>query len=610
LSLLLRAAFLLLGMAAASGAADQFLVLKDGRRFPVTFMERRGGRVVFETTRGERFSVPEDQVSEPPLASLPLAGRPAPAPPATPRPVGSPAPRADPASGPGFVPLPRRWAIDALDRARVGPKHAVGRGDGVSLALTGVVDALAELRRLPVGSGVSSANPDSLEFFGEGAQLFTSPVALATAELAPSAPAPRPRAWAARVTGAASMTMLRAGENNVVSVDVREGRARRRQDASLEEAYGEARLFDHLSVRAGIQPFVSDFRGLVFSDSNLGLRLFGSVHGHDLQYNLAFFDLLEKGTNSGLNTFETRDQQVFVANAFFRDFRPGYTLSLSLHRSRDEASKEQHYDDNGYLVRPAKAGVPRLHDVTSNYLGVAGEGTWGRWSVSHAAYLALGADQFNPIAARRLEILAGLGAVEVVHARGNARYRVSGLFASGDNDVADHRATGFDAIYELPSFAGGTFSFWARSGIVLAQTGVLLKAPASLLPALRSHKFEGQANFVNPGVLILNAGAELVLSPKLTVVVSGGHLWFHQTDALEELLFQPSIDHSIGFDLGGGAVYRPLGNDGLMVVGGLTGLIPTLGFNDIYTSGCDGVPGCGAKERGLANAFLQVQLVF
>jgi hypothetical protein len=50
--------------------ADEVLVLKDGRRIPVTRLARRGGQVVFQTTRGEVFSVPEGDVASPPLASI------------------------------------------------------------------------------------------------------------------------------------------------------------------------------------------------------------------------------------------------------------------------------------------------------------------------------------------------------------------------------------------------------------------------------------------------------------------------------------------------------------------------------------------------------------
>src|SRR5262245_35942911 len=68
---------------AAAVRADDVLVLKDGRRINVRRMARREGQVLFETTRGERFSVPEDQVVSPPLDSIPMAD----APPATSEPT-------------------------------------------------------------------------------------------------------------------------------------------------------------------------------------------------------------------------------------------------------------------------------------------------------------------------------------------------------------------------------------------------------------------------------------------------------------------------------------------------------------------------------------------
>ena len=47
-----------------------------------------------------------------------------------------------------------------------------------------------------------------------------------------------------------------------------------------------------------MQPFVSDFRGFVFSDTNLGVRAFGNYAANRFQYNLAIFERLEKDTNS------------------------------------------------------------------------------------------------------------------------------------------------------------------------------------------------------------------------------------------------------------------------------------------------------------------------
>ena len=54
-------------------------------------------------------------------------------------------------------------------------------------------------------------------------------------------------------------------------------------------------------VRVGIQPFQSDFRGFLFNDQQLGVRLFGNRDNNRFQYNLAAFWRLEKDTNCGLN---------------------------------------------------------------------------------------------------------------------------------------------------------------------------------------------------------------------------------------------------------------------------------------------------------------------
>jgi len=69
-------AVLVLLALAAVGRADDVLVLKDGRRIAVRRLARRDGQVLFETTKGERFSVAEDQVVSPPLDSIPQADAP------------------------------------------------------------------------------------------------------------------------------------------------------------------------------------------------------------------------------------------------------------------------------------------------------------------------------------------------------------------------------------------------------------------------------------------------------------------------------------------------------------------------------------------------------
>jgi hypothetical protein len=623
------------------------LVLKDGRRIPVLRLGRRGAQVVFQTLKGEGFAVPEDQVVEPPLESIPRVDAP---PAAAPTPVPEAAVEAPPAAEPPavetpaapvppetapildgeFVPLSDRWEIDFPPD----PRFAKGRlldpynqnvlkgdkpvaGESLFLVLGGVLDAPLEGKRTPVASGVSASDAGSSEFFGRGGSLFTSPRAALSVELFHGQTAFKPKDWALKATGVFNLNYVRFQENNNVNADVREGRSRQRHDFALEEAFGEVKLltlsrhYDFVSLRAGIQPFLSDFRGFVFSDVNLGARLFGNAADNTWQYNAAYFDLLEKETNSELNTFERREQKVIVANVFRQDFlTKGYTLSLSYHRSQDEAGEKQHYDANGFLVRPAKIGTPRLHELRTNYLGLAGDGHWGRLNVSEAFYYVFGEDEDHPLANGPQDIRAFMAAAELSVDRDWARFKLAGFFASGDDDPFDERATGFDSIYDAPNFAGGVFSFWNRTPIALTQTGVLLKGPFSLLPDLRSNKFEGQANHVNPGILIANAGLDAELTPKLKAVLTASYLRFHETGSLEQLLFQPEIRNTIGFDVGGGVVYRPLLNENVVISAGLSGLLPGGGWDDIFSSPCAGVSGCGASGRDLLNGFVQIKLAY
>ena len=159
-----------------------------------------------------------------------------------------------------------------------------------------------------------------------------------------------------------NVNYLDVRELGIVNVDVADGTTRLDSHVGLQEAFAEVKLhdlspnYDFLSVRAGIQAFNSDFRGFIFVDEQPGVRLFGNLHSNRWEYNVAYFNLLEKNTNSGLNSLALRHQQVIIANVYRQDFLfPGYTTQFSVHYNKDDASI--HYDDNGFLVRPAPIGA-------------------------------------------------------------------------------------------------------------------------------------------------------------------------------------------------------------------------------------------------------------
>src|SRR5262249_48804641 len=161
-------------------------------------------------------------------------------------------------------------------------------------------------------------------------------------------------------------------------------------------------------------------------------------------------------------------------------------------------------------------------------------------NITHALYWALGHDSRNPIANTPQDISALLAALELSYDRDWARFRVSGLWSSGDGDVNNRHATGFDGILDQVNFAGSEFSYFGRQGIPLF--GVQTVQRQSLFPDLRSSKIQGQANFVNPGLWLVNLGLDLEVTPKLRVINNANFMWFDKTNVLETFLFQDNID--------------------------------------------------------------------
>lgn len=469
------------------------------------------------------------------------------------------------------------------------------RGQDLFLNLAAVSDTLVEPRSLPTPSGASARRPGSIQFFGRDGQLFATQTVALAADLFKGNTAFRPIDWRVKASLVADVNYLHVAENGIVTPDVRNGTRRTRGFLALQELFGEAKLadlspsYDFVSLRAGVQPFASDFRGFIFTDTNLGMRLFGSWQANRYQFNLAWFDRLEKDTNSGLNTFELRRQQVTVANVYRQDFLvPGYTAEASLHYLADQASF--HFDKNGFLARPDPVGSFAPHAVHALYLGWAGLGHLGPLNVDHAFYYVTGSDSANPIAGPdpagggrdKVDVRAGMAALELSIDRDWWRPRLAYFYASGDGRPTGRTARGFDSIFDDPAFAGGGFSFWNRLGIRLAGTGVALVNRGSLLPDLRSSKEEGQPNFVNPGLHLASAGLDLDLTPKLRVVATANYLRFDRTETLELLLFQAPIHRAIGWDLSLGARFRPLLSNNVVVQAGVAALLPAAGFKDIY----------------------------
>ena len=462
-------------------------------------------------------------------------------------------------------------------------------GNQTFLDVTATSDTFADGRRLPVPSGLGSASPGASQFFGRFGQFFMSENLAFSLNLFHGDTSFRPADWRIQITPEININYLAAQENGVVNFDVRKGTTRLDTHVGLQEGFAEVKLkdlsnqYDFISLRVGVQSFTSDFRGFIFSDEEPGIRLFGNLDSNRYQFNLAYFAMLEKDTNSGLNSLAYRHQQVMIANIYRQDFiKPGYTIQASFHYNKDDPSFQ--YDTDNFLVRPEPIGVVTPHSVRAYYYGLSGDGHFGKLNLTHAFYQVLGQDKFNEIAGRKVNINAQMAALELSLDKDWLRYRLSFFYASGDKDPRDGTARGFDTIFDNPNFAGGFFSFWDREGIRLTSTGVGLESPNSLVPDLRTSKTQGQANFVNPGLFLYNAGVDIDITPKLRGFVNLNLLRFAHTDPLELLLFQSNIHAGIGADSGIGFAYRPPLSENIVITGGIDALVPFQGLRDISTN--------------------------
>ena len=488
----------------------------------------------------------------------------------------------------GEVPYVTGHWYDPFNRSKLKGDYPI-IGNRTFLDVTLASDTFVDLRRLPVPSNLGSARPDSADFFGRFRQYFMTENLAFSVTLFHGDAAFRPIDWQIRFTPEVNINYLNVQENGIVNFDVREGTTRLDAHIGLQEAFVEAKLkdlsnsYDFVSARAGIQSFTSDFRGFIFSDQEPGLRLFGNFGSNRYQYNAAYFAMLEKDTNSGLNTLQYRDQQVMIANLYRQDFiKPGYTIQASFHYDKDDPSFI--FDNNNFLARPAPIGQVKPHAIRAFYYGLTGDGHFGKLNVNHAFYQVLGHDTFNEIAGRPVDINAQMAAAELSLDKDWLRYRLSFFYASGDKDPRDGTARGFDAIFENPNFAGGFFSFWDREGVRLTGTGVALENGGSLIPDLRTSKLQGQANYVNPGIYLYNAGVDINVTPKLRGFVNLNLLRFVHTEPLELLLFQAPIHAGIGADSGIGASYRPPLSENIVITGGVNAFQPFQGFRDISTN--------------------------
>ena len=468
-------------------------------------------------------------------------------------------------------------------------------GDDGFFFMNLISDSTIESRGLPTPVAIaSSPGSGTLDVIGGSEQVAFTQNLITEFVLYKGDTVFKPPDYEFRFIPVFNLNRVEVDELGVLNVNPESGTTRNDGFVGVQGLFFDKHLrnvsarYDFDSLRIGIQPITADFRGFLFQDSPIGIRLFGTRHNNLWQYNLAAFRRMEKDTNSGLNDISAtlRDDDVFLFNLYRQDFPFfGFTSQVALVHNRNRETDRPFIDDNGFLVRPTGIGIQQNREYDVTYLGFNGDGHIGRWNLSVSAYYAIGDERPSTFADLESEIRAGFVAAELSRDFDWIRTRGTVIFASGDDDPYDDRSTGFDAIFENPLIAGADTSFWIRQAVPLIGGGRLtLSGQNGILNSMRPNKGQGQSNFTNPGLMLAGVGADLDLTPKWRVSFNLNQLWFDDTAVLEAARNQGGIAKAIGQDVSLSAIYRPLTSQNVVIRLAASALIPGSGYEDLFGS--------------------------
>jgi len=503
-----------------------------------------------------------------------------------------------------FIPVPDRWRImEALGfrfpltdpynpNVLKGDKPIDGKDHFLSLSF--ISDSVIKAQSVPTPVGLQdTGRPGELDLLGRVHQSAFAQTFIASADYYKGDTTFKPPEIEYKATLAFNYNRVDTQEARALQIDPRLGRIRDDGFVGVQELFIDKHLrdvdsrYDFDSLRIGIQPFSTDFRGFLFQDSEPGIRLFGNRDNNRWQYNIAYFRRLEKDLNSGLNdvTKSPRHDDLLLANVYRQDWPwAGYTSQATVVYNHNDDTR--FYDSNGFIERPAAIGLqlPRSYDVT--YLGYNGDGHIGRVNLTASGYYAIGRQSHGVFVYEPTQIRAGFLAAEASMDFDWIRLRLSGAYASGDKNAYDDKSNGFDAVFENPIFAGADTSYIISQGIpLIGGGGVALVQPHGMLMDLRTSKEQGQSNFDNPGLRLIGIGADFDLTPRSRVSGNLNQWWFDNTATLEAARQQASIARSIGTDASIAWIYRPYFTQNVVLRLSGAALRPGEGFKNLFGTG-------------------------
>ena len=271
--------------------------------------------------------------------------------------------------------------------------------------------------------------------------------------------------------------------------------------------------FNQVFLRGGIQTFKSDFHGLIFNDVGLGGRIFGNSLSNRVRYDFVVLKLFQKDAVSGFIDFSKPSQHTVLISRFtWEDFLvTGWNSEWSVHWNHDPR-KINHSDSNQL-------------NLDTYYLGTTLNGNLGRFIFNPAIYGVFGtADHLIDGDRVQHDVRAWTGVLDLEYPIDELKFRVGYVYESGERGGSTSKTdTGFDAISDAVTLFGGPFSYWVGEDIKYAK-GDFVRAN-SFDPSLRGTN--NQANYVNPGLQLVNAGFDTTVTPRVAVSVNVNWLYFN-----------------------------------------------------------------------------------
>ncbi len=268
-----------------------------------------------------------------------------------------------------------------------------------------------------------------------------------------------------------------------VNVDPRDGKTRTDSHIGLQGAFIDKHLYDVSdnydfdSMRVGIQPFSSDFRGFLFQDNQLGIRWFGNARQQPLPVQ---HGLLPPPREGHQQRPERPGRTAAQGRHRGRQHLPPGHLRTRLHRARHAALQPQHRGWRELLRQERPDPAPRLAGprVAARLRRAlrrprAAMATSAAWNLTTSMYAASPARKnracssmhrwtSGPASLRR-------GAVASTSTGCGRAYRCSMPAATRIRSMMCPPAS--MPVLENPQFAGADTSYWIRQAVPLVGGG-------------------------------------------------------------------------------------------------------------------------------------------